>query len=177
MRIVRDRDKNFLYLSQTKYIEKVLKRFNMENGKALSTPLPPYVKLSLNDCPKYDAEKAEIAKVPYSSRVGSLMYAMICTRSDIAFGVVNRYISNPSKKHWEEVKGAMMYLNGTKGLCIFFGSKEACVLGYTDANYVGDKYIRRSTSRYIVRSFFLSGKLRICTYTCMVHQINGCPSS
>ena len=78
MRIVRDRDKKLLYLSQAEYIDKVLKRFNMERGKALSTPLPPYVKLCLNDCPKTDAEKAEMAKVPYSSTVGSLMYAMIC---------------------------------------------------------------------------------------------------
>ena len=77
MRIVRDRDKKLLYLSQTEYIDKVLKRFNMERGKALSTPLPPYVKLCLNDCPKSDAEKAEMAKVPYSSVVGSLMYAMM----------------------------------------------------------------------------------------------------
>ena len=91
-----------LYLSQTEYIEKVLKCFNMERGKALSTPLPPYVKLCLNDCPKTDADKAEMAKVPYSSAVGSLMYAMICTRTDIAFavGVVSRYMSNPGKKHW-----------------------------------------------------------------------------
>ena len=79
MRIVRDRDKKLLYLSQTEYIDKVLKHFNMERGKALSTPLPPYVKLCVNDCPKSDAEKAEMAKVPYSSAVGSLMYAMICT--------------------------------------------------------------------------------------------------
>ena len=53
-------------------------------GKALSAPLPPYVKLCLNDCPKSDVEKDETKKVPYSSTVGSLMYAMICTRPDIA---------------------------------------------------------------------------------------------
>ena len=101
MGIVQDRDKKLLYLSQTKCIEKVLKFFYMERGKALSTPLPPYVKLCLNDCPKIDVEKAEMAKVPYSSTVGSLMYAMICTRLDIAFavGVVTRCMSNPGKKH------------------------------------------------------------------------------
>ena len=49
-------------------------------GKALSTPLPPYVKLCLNDCPKIDVEKAKMAKVLYSFAIGSLMYAMICTR-------------------------------------------------------------------------------------------------
>ena len=74
-------------MSQFGYIDKVLKRFNMEKGKALSAPLPSYVKLSLNDCPKSDAEKAEMAKVPYSYAVDSIMYVMICTRLDIAYGV------------------------------------------------------------------------------------------
>ena len=117
----------------------------------MSTPLPPYVKLCLNDCPKTDAEKVEMAKVPYSSAVGSLMYAMICTRRDIAFavGVVSRYMSNPGKKHWEAMKGIMRYLNGTKRLCICFGRNRACVFGYTDADYAGDMDKRRSTSGYV----------------------------
>ena len=51
--------------SQIEYNEKVFKGFNMEIGKALSTPLPPYVKLCLNDCPKTDVEKVEMAKVLY----------------------------------------------------------------------------------------------------------------
>ena len=148
---MRDRDKKLLYLSQTEYIDKVVKRFNMEGGKTLSTPLPPYVKLCLNDCPKTDAKKAEMAKVPYSSVVGSLMYAMICTRPDIAFavGVVSRYMSNPGKKHWEAVKGIMRYLNGTRKLCICFGRNGACVFGYTGADYAGDMDKRRSTSCYV----------------------------
>ena len=151
MRIKRDRCKKLIYLSQSEYIDKVLKRFNMERGKALSTPLPPYVKLSKKDCPKSEEEKAEMAKVPYSSAVGSLMYAMIATRPDIAFavGVTSRYMSNPGKKHWEAVKGVMRYLNGTKDMCICFGRKEACVMGYTDADYAGDLDKRRSTSGYV----------------------------
>ena len=79
------------------------------------------------------------------------MYAMICTRPDIAYavGVVSKYMSNPGKKHWEAVKGVMRYLNGTKELCIFFGKIEACVLGYTDVDYAGDVNKRRSTSGYV----------------------------
>ena len=68
MRIVRDRYKKLLYLSQTEYIDKVLKCFNMERGKALSTPLPPYVNLWLKDC-KSNVEKVEMAKVSYSSTI------------------------------------------------------------------------------------------------------------
>ncbi|MCO5569013.1 hypothetical protein L7F22_022719 [Adiantum nelumboides] len=120
MCIVRDRGKKVLRLSQSGYIDKVLKRFNMEGGKALSPPLPSYVKLSLSDCPKSDEEKAKMAKVPYSSVVGSLMYSIICTRPDIAYAmeVVSEYMFNPGKKHWEAVKGIMCYLNGTRNECI-----------------------------------------------------------
>ena len=47
-----------------------------------------------------------MAKVPYLSAIGSLMYAMICTTLDIAYamGVVNRYMLNSRKKHWEAIK-------------------------------------------------------------------------
>ena len=52
----------------------------MEGGKTVCVPLASYLILcQKSDCPKSDAEKAEMAKVPYSSAVGSLMYAMICT--------------------------------------------------------------------------------------------------
>ena len=79
------------------------------------------------------------------------MYAMIATRPDIAFvvGVVSRYMSNPCKKHWEAVKGVMKYLNGTKNMCICFGKKEACVVGYTDSDYAGDLNNKRSTFGYV----------------------------
>ena len=105
----------------------------------------------MNDSPKSDAEKAEMAKVPYSFAAGSLMYAMICTRPDIAYavGVVSRYMYNPGKKHWDAVKSIMRYLNGTRDVRICFGSKEPGVEGYTDADYVGDMDKRRSTSGYV----------------------------
>ena len=96
----------------------------MDRGKALSCPLPSYVKLSKHDCPVSDEDKAEMDKLPYASVVGSLMYAMIATRPDIAFavGVVSRYMSNPGKKHWEAVKGIMRYLKATKHMCICYVS-------------------------------------------------------
>ena len=50
MRIQRDRSKKLLYLSQAEYIDKVLQCFNMDRGKAISCPLPSYVKLSKQDC-------------------------------------------------------------------------------------------------------------------------------
>ena len=64
-------------------------------------------------------------------------------------GVVSRYMSNPSKKHWEAMKSIMRYLNGTRDVCICFGSNDPCVADYTDANYAGDMDKRRSISEYV----------------------------
>ena len=76
-----------LYLSQREYVGKVLQRFHMDDAKGISTPLPPYVKLSALDSPQTDVDRAEMAKIPYASACGSLMYAMVATRPDIAFAV------------------------------------------------------------------------------------------
>ena len=99
MRITRDRKNRKLTLSKSEYIEKVLKRFNMQNAKPVSIPLPSHFKLSKEVRPKTQEEMAYMSKVPYASVVGSLMYAMFCTRPDIAHvvGVVSRYMNNPRK--------------------------------------------------------------------------------
>ena len=87
---------------------------------------------------------------------------------DIAFavGVVSRNLSNPGKKHWEAVKGVMRYLNGTKNMCICFGKKEACVVGYTHSDYARDLDNRRSTSGYVFT--FIGGAIswQSCLQSC-----------
>ena len=83
MHIVRDRTKKLLWLSQEKYVTKVLQTFSMERAKPVESRLPTNCKLSKDQCPKSKTEKAEMTKVPYASVVGSLMYAMVCTRPDI----------------------------------------------------------------------------------------------
>ncbi|KAH9317353.1 hypothetical protein KI387_019122, partial [Taxus chinensis] len=79
------------------YIYKVLERFNMQNVKPVSTPMAGHFKLSKDQCPSSQEEVKYMTRVPYASAVGSLMYAMVCTRPDIAqvVGVVSRYMANP----------------------------------------------------------------------------------
>ena len=86
-----------------------MQHFNIEGRNAISTPLPPYVKLNAKDSTKSNVEKTKMAKVSYASCVGYVMYAMITTRPDIAFavGVVSRCMSDPGKKHWEAMKGIL----------------------------------------------------------------------
>jgi hypothetical protein len=99
MRITRDRKNRKLTLAQGEYTEKVLERFRMQNAKLVSTPLSSHFKLTKEMCPKTQEEIKYMSKVPYSSAVGSLMYAMVFTRPDIAHavGVVSRYMNNPGK--------------------------------------------------------------------------------
>ena len=78
----------------------------MDKEKIFSCPLANHFKLSIMQSPSTDKEKEEMKKISYTSAVGSLMYAMVCTRPDIAHavGVVSRFLSNPGKEHWAAVK-------------------------------------------------------------------------
>jgi len=104
--ISRDRKEKKIYLSQEQCIRKVLQRFQMENAKAVSTPLATHFKLSVKQSPSNEVEKTNMSRVPYASTVGSLMYAMVCTRPNIAHavGTVSRFLSNPGREHWNAVK-------------------------------------------------------------------------
>uniref|UniRef100_A0A3Q7IFR1 Pectinesterase catalytic domain-containing protein n=1 Tax=Solanum lycopersicum TaxID=4081 RepID=A0A3Q7IFR1_SOLLC len=139
MKIVRERTKRKLWLSQEKYIERVLERFNMKSTRPVSTPLASHLKLSKQMCPTTKEEKEGMAKVPYSSAVGSLMYAMVCTRPDIAHAVcvVSRFLENTGKEHWEAVKWILRYLRGTTRDCLYFKGSDPILKGYTDADMAG----------------------------------------
>ncbi|KAF3676984.1 Retrovirus-related Pol polyprotein from transposon TNT 1-94 [Capsicum annuum] len=151
MRISRDRSAGTLNLSQEQYVEKVLTRFRIINAKPRTTPLVNHIKLSKEQSPKTTQEQEHIALVLYASAVGSLMYAMVCTRPDIAHTVVvvSRYMANPGKKHWKVVKWLLRYLKGTSSTSLCFGNGEVILQGFVDADLSGDVDSSMSTSRYI----------------------------
>jgi hypothetical protein len=94
MRIIRDRANSTLKISQTEYVKKILNRFSMDGAKSVNTPLGSHFRITKDQSPKTDQETTYMNKVPYASTIGSLMYAMVCTRPDIAHAlrVVSRYI-------------------------------------------------------------------------------------
>ena len=152
IRICRDRKGKKLYMSQERYINKVLERFNMDKAKVVSSPLSNHFKLRSSQGPSTDEEKEDMEKVPYASAVGSLMYAMVCTRPDIAHavGVVSRFLSNPGREHWDAVKWILRYLRGTSKLTLSFGSGKPVLVGYTDSDLARDEDSRKSTSGYLI---------------------------
>ncbi|XP_071909816.1 secreted RxLR effector protein 161-like [Coffea arabica] len=124
----------------------------MSKDKEVSTPLAGHFKLNIKQYPTSEKDKEDLKKFPYVSAVGSLMYAMVCTRPDIthAVGVVNRYLSNPGKEHWNAVKWILRYLKGTSRLCLCFGNGKTMLDGYTNADMAGDLDNRKSTSGYLM---------------------------
>jgi hypothetical protein len=153
--IHRDRLKGVLGLSQKTYIEKVLKKFNMHKCSASPAPIVKGDRYGEFQCPKTQYEIDQMKTVPYASAVGSLQYAQVCTRPDIAYvtGLLGRFQSNPGSEHWKLVKKVLRYLQGTKGLMLTYRKTESLrIVGYSDSDYAGDD--RKSTSGYV---FTLAG--------------------
>ena len=78
--------------------------------------------------------------IPYASLIGSLMYAQVCTHSDIAFvvGVLGRYLSDPGLSHWKVAKKVMRYLQGTKDHMLNYRRTNTLdIVGFNDVDYTG----------------------------------------
>jgi hypothetical protein len=160
MEIKRDWKKRKLWLNKRKYVETILQRFNMQECKPIKVPILVGVNLSADQCPKTREEEDDMSHVPYASAVGNLMYAMVCTRPDIAHavGFLSRYMSKPWKEHWTTIKRVFKYLCGTAsyGLC-YQGrlglDRVSDIHGFVDADWVGYLDCRRSTTRYVFNLF------------------------
>ncbi|XP_058099717.1 secreted RxLR effector protein 161-like [Magnolia sinica] len=88
----------------------------------------------------------------YASAVGSIMYAQVCTRPDIAFviGMLGRYLSNPGMNHWIAVNKVLRYLQRTKDFALTYRRSDHLELvGYTDADFAGCVDSKKSTSSYV----------------------------
>ncbi|XP_034703434.1 secreted RxLR effector protein 161-like [Vitis riparia] len=129
----------------------------MQTCKAGDVPVVKGDKLSNEQCPKNDLEKDAMKTIPYASAIGSLMYAQVCTRPDIAFivNVLGRYLSNPGHDHWVATKKVMRYLQRTKDFMLVYRRVDNLeVVGYSDSDFGGCFNDRKSTSGYI---FVLAG--------------------
>ena len=137
-------EKDGIKITQKGYIEKILKKFNMENANPVETPI---IKSSQN----IEPGKAE-SKFPYNSAVGALMYLMVGTRPDIAYavGVASRSLENPTEDDIVKVKRIFRYLRGTVSHGIKYQADSVKGLeAYSDADHAGDLATRRSTTGVI----------------------------
>lgn len=109
MRATRNRAQRTIQIDQTQYINDMLRRFKMEEPDrepAMPIPADPNVTLCKAMSRKTPMEIAQVKDKPYMNLVGSLLYAAILTRPDIANAVrlVSRYISNPGTQHWKAAR-------------------------------------------------------------------------
>ena len=116
------------------------------------------IKLSKSQCPTMKDERERMDKIPYASAIGSIMYAMLCTRPDIfyALSMTSRFQSDPSECHWIAVKNIFKYLRRTKDIFFIYGGQEGelVISGYTDAGFQSDLDDFRSQSGFV---FCLNG--------------------
>nr|GEY74211.1 zinc finger, CCHC-type [Tanacetum cinerariifolium] len=137
-------ESNGIAISQSYYIEKVLKKFNYFDCTPVSTPLDTYEQLMPN-------KSLIVSQLEYSRVIGCLMYAMTCTMPDIAFvvGKLSRYTSNPGTQHWQAIKRVLKYLKKTMDYRLLYSGYPLVLEGYTDASWISNTEDNSSTSDWV----------------------------
>jgi hypothetical protein len=141
-----ERHGNKIYLDQVEYLNKIVKRFNMEDSQSVRTPLPTAYEPSENEGEATPAERQL-----YQSVIGSLLYIMLGTRPDISFAVIKlaQFAANPSKDHMSKALYVLRYLNSTRNYrLVFDGDSDKGVIAFTDSDWASDKIKRRSQTGY-----------------------------
>ncbi|XP_014631455.1 uncharacterized protein LOC114411183 [Glycine soja] len=134
-----------IFISQEKYADDLLKKFNMQDCKPLATPMAMNEKLSKDD------GQNKVNATVYRSLVGSLIY-LTNSRPDIvhAVSIVSRFMSNPSKAHFAAAKRILRYVKGTKDFGILYETdKDFNLTGYTDSDWAGSTDDRKGINGYV----------------------------
>ena len=118
--------------------------------------------MSQTQCPTTAEDRETMKVIPYASAIGSIMYAMLCTRPDVclAISLAGRYQSNPGVDHWTVVKNILKYLKRTRDMFLVYGGdKELVINGYVDASFETDPDDSKSQTGYV---FILNGAVSWC---------------
>ena len=152
--IQRERAQRSISLSQSAYINTLLKRHGMADCNATSTPMDSSAAHDMLAAP--DSYTASLALTrEYQTIIGGLMFAATCTRPDIAFAVsrLSRYCANPTEAHYAAAKRVLRYLAGTVHSSLTYtgtAAQHPQLIGYSDADWAQDTDAKRkSTSGYV----------------------------
>ncbi|CAI7881178.1 unnamed protein product [Closterium sp. NIES-53] len=146
MTITRDRSARTISLSQGHYLQQVLERFAMARGNPQPTPLSVGHHLSPPSSPSPSSH-------PYPELIGSLMYAMVSTRPDLAYpiSVLARFVGagKHTEEHWQAAKRVLRYIRGTKDYVLTLGGPSPPLLnGYSDSSWADSRPDQRSSQGY-----------------------------
>jgi len=152
-----DRETRTIFLSKQTYMTQILHRFSMDHSKGCSTLLDPKTKLHLR------TEVEESTEIQtYQEAVGSLTYAAIMTRPDIAYTapLVGHFAANLSTLPWQAVKRILQYVQVTKGYHLLLGAGKEAIFSeqltiqvlkvYTDADFTGEMDDIKSSSSFVI---------------------------
>ena len=154
MEVERDRKKRTLTLHQRKYINDILELFKMKDCHPKATPADSSVRLSKDDSPQTETEKAATDLTKYRQMVGKLVYLMVASEPMISFAVsqLSRFFSCPGPRHFAACRWAISYLKGIRqdqGIT-FRGDAGFNLHAYCDSDWAGCPDTRRSTGGYVV---------------------------
>ncbi|KAI0993914.1 hypothetical protein K3495_g14270, partial [Podosphaera aphanis] len=145
MRVTRDRKSRTIFLDQEQYLRSVLEKFGMTASKFKAKRIPAADYESLR--PASDKDK-RINITEYQQGIGSLMFAMVLTRPDIAFilGKLSQYMSDPVEHHGHALKELFRYLRSTLSHKLRYGPGGVYdhFVVYSDADWASDKSDRKS---------------------------------
>lgn len=145
-----DRDRNGIYVSQSKYIRRMIKENNLSHLKPLPTPLPFTVDISAAHGGDI-VLKAQLHN-RFRSIIGALLYAAVCNRTDISFetSVLARYMHALTERHYNYAKRILRYLLGTIHYRLKYPAVSGCDLNFhCDADWAGCLDTRKSTTGFI----------------------------
>jgi hypothetical protein len=156
---------NWITLTQSHYVEKVLSHFSYKDSKPSLAPYDPSLVLRKN-------KRIGRDQLRYSKMIGSLMYLASVTRSDILFTMskLSQFTSNPGDDHWHALDRVMHYLVGTMDYGIHYSGYPAVLEGYSDANGISDVDELYATNGYV---FTLGGHAvssRSCKQTILMRS-------
>ncbi|GJX16854.1 retrotransposon protein, putative, ty1-copia subclass [Tanacetum coccineum] len=116
IKIYRDRSKRLIGLCQNAYMDKILKRYKMDNSKRGHIPMQERLDLNKSQGAQTPIEVNRMKNVPYASAVGSIMYAVRCTRPDVAFAqnMTSRFQQNPGAVDWKSSKQSTTAMSATE---------------------------------------------------------------
>ena len=134
-------------MSQEHYLRNVLKSFGMEDCKPRSTPCEPNLK-------SYEESNAEIKDITdYRRMVGTLIYAMTCTRPDLAYTVtkLSQHLSCPTSADWAMLKHVFRYIKQSVAYKLTFTkSSNLKINAFCDADWASSLQDRHSISGYVI---------------------------
>ena len=118
IRIYRNESKRMLVFSQSRYINTIVKKFNMKNFKRCLIPMRHEISLSRSISPKTPIERENMDRISYALVIWYIMYVMLCTKPNVvhALSVMSRYQADPSLKHQNIVKYILKYLRMIKNI-------------------------------------------------------------